>query len=697
MLIRFLASTAFALGLSGPALADYHALLIGASRYENLDERFWLRGPVNDMDLVSRYLLNDAPVEFSAQNVTVLADGIEGAKAPTLDAIRGEFARLAETVGPDDFVYLHFSGHGSQAPALDPSTELDGLDELFLPVDIGPWSDQVGTVENALVDDEIGAMIAALRAKGAHVWAVFDSCHSGTVTRAAPGTEGEVRLRKLPPEALGIAPDIVAGATSRGAASGDDPRARPQSPLDGGDGDGAFIAFYAAQTNETTPEMNMPPGKKGRRPQGVFTYTIFQVLAENPGITYGQLGQEVLRKYAVRNLARSTPMFEGNLDAPVFGAEGTGGVAQWPLNVDEDFLTIDAGALHGIAEGSVMAVMASPADPTEAALGYVSVDYVDTFVTETLPVEHEGQPAMSLGDVPKGAYLRRLTDDLDFGLTLALPEPGSAVGDAAIAAIDDMKAEGLIGPRIRTVPAGQDADLRLAVLPESPRPDAVWVLPASGIVEDDALSRTPSVSVGDKSADELAEVLADTLTRMSKTFALLRLGEAFSGADLDVDVALLTRNRRQRDLRPLDTNGVPRMIPGDEVHIEATNHMDQPVDVNVLYIGSDYSISHMFSGRMQPGDTLKKGLLRITDDAFGRDRVVLVITPAKPQSVVEHLGFLAQPELPASRGQGQGGGFGAALAEAGFGTTTRAAVMMEDSSGPGAGMLQFEIDTIPGR
>ena len=86
---------------------------------------------------------------------------------------------------PDDFVYLHFSGHGSQAPALNDETELDGLDELFLPVDIGPWNDTVGAVENALLDDEIGEMIGAIRAKGATVWAVFDSCHSGTATRAS--------------------------------------------------------------------------------------------------------------------------------------------------------------------------------------------------------------------------------------------------------------------------------------------------------------------------------------------------------------------------------------------------------------------------------------------------------------------------------------------------------------------------------
>lgn len=104
---------------------------------------------------------------------------------------------------PGDFVTLHFSGHGAQAPTPDPSTKLDGLDEPFPPVNTGPWSDGVGAVENALVDDEIGALIDGLRAMGADVWAVFDSCHSGSVTRAVETAEADVRTRQLPPEVLG--------------------------------------------------------------------------------------------------------------------------------------------------------------------------------------------------------------------------------------------------------------------------------------------------------------------------------------------------------------------------------------------------------------------------------------------------------------------------------------------------------------
>jgi hypothetical protein len=225
-----------------PALArENHALLIGVNQYPALEERWWLKGPGNDVQLVATYLTTQAPVPFAPENVTVLTDGLAGSATPTLGAIRAAFAELTAEVQPGDFVYLHFSGHGTQAPALDPATELDGLDELFLPTDIGPWSDQVGAVENALVDDEIGAMIDGLRANGANVWAVFDSCHSGTATRAVE-TGDEVRMRQLPPEALGAPVDEV--EVSRSV----DPRAA-EAPFDAGSGEGSFVAFFAAQTN----------------------------------------------------------------------------------------------------------------------------------------------------------------------------------------------------------------------------------------------------------------------------------------------------------------------------------------------------------------------------------------------------------------------------------------------------------------
>jgi len=679
-----------ALALSAlPALArENYALLIGASQYQNLDERYWLKGPANDVTLVQTWLTTASPVPFPPDHVTVLADGVDGAGEPTLDAIRKAFAALVAEVSPGDFVYLHFSGHGTQAPAQDPEAELDGLDELFLPIDIGPWSDEVGSVQNALIDDEIGELIDSIRAKGADVWAVFDSCHSGTVTRGAPSGDEEVRTRQLPPEALGL--DLAEAPATRGL---EDPRAQPEAPVDAGEDSpeqGRLVAFFAAQTTEVTPEKNLPKGKPGRMPQGVFTWTLFQVLSEYPQATYRQIGQEVLRKYATTSIARTTPMFEGDLDAVAFSGDSGPRIAQWPATLEDGSFALPAGTLHGLKEGERLAVLASAADPTEAALGYAEVQAADTFTATAVPDAVDGKSLPA--ELPKGLVLRRVSAELDFSLTVALPEPGTAPADELLAATDALTQSA--GPRITFVPAGEEADLRLAVIPESPRPDAIWVLPATGLADD--LTSTPSVGTADKDAETLAATLADTLNHMAKALNLLKLGEGLGGEGLDVDVAMQTRTPEDRKLRPLSTDAVPRLVPEDEVHVLATNHMDIPVDINVLYIGADYSITHWAAERLQPGDTLKKGLFKISDSVLGQERMVVVLSPAAPQSPVENLAFLAQDALELTRGTASN--LDLALREAGFGETTRGAIALDDSeedAGPAPVILQLDVRTVP--
>ncbi len=354
---------------------ENYALLIGANQYDNLAERWWLKGPSNDVELVAEYLKTSAPVPFAEDNVIVLTDNVEGVERATLQNIRDAVAKLTETAQPGDFVYLHFSGHGTQAPATDDETELDGLDELFLPVDIGKWSDSVGHVENALVDDEIGRMIDGLRAKGVDVFVVFDSCHSGTATRAVE-TDEEVRTRQLDPSVLGMDPAAMEDVATRSLEEADPRDASLEDMADvaepaGSDGMGSFVAFYAAQTNEVTPEKNLPKGDPDRKPHGVFTYALFETLAEYPTATYAQIAQEVLRKYATRNMAKSTPLFEGDLDQTAFSTDPGERVAQWPATVADGAFTIPAGELHGLTVGAEMAVMATAADETEKAIGWV--------------------------------------------------------------------------------------------------------------------------------------------------------------------------------------------------------------------------------------------------------------------------------------------------------------------------------------
>ncbi len=578
-------------------------------------------------------------------------------------------------------------------------------------MDIGPWDDAVGHVKNGLVDDEIGALIDSLREKGADVWAVFDSCHSGTVTRGAPTGDAEVRMRKLDGAALGIPDAALAQAESEAQPARRPARQAPVDAVAAREGAGSLVAFFAAQTTEVTPEMRLPSGKKGRKSHGLFTWTIFEALAASPGLTYRQLAQDVLRRYAVGYMTNPTPLFEGDLDRPVFGLGEAEVIRQWPVTVSGDALTLPAGSLHRLAEGEVLALLPGPAAMLSDAIGYVSVSAADTLSSTAMPVERDGKPALAADAIPQGAYARRIANDFEFGLTVAMPEfaeADPAAAELARAAIALMPEHADDGLRVEFVEAGKPADLRLSVL--SPRQAAVagdetlarhlFFLPPTGDIVLEGPGKSPSITFDGKDAGAVAEAMADNLKRISRAVNLLKLGGASGGSTLDVAVELRTRNKAKPELASLDPASVPVLVPGDEVHLRAQNRMDVPVDINVLYVGADYSIQHIWAGRAQPGDTLPKGLVRLNDSSFGRERVVVILTPAKPLTAVEDLSFLAQKAVPQTREVPKPGGglsFKGLLREAGFGAATRGAELLEDepSEESRGAIIQLEIDVEP--
>jgi hypothetical protein len=139
------------------------ALCIGINDYPgtNMD----LRGCVNDA--------NDwaAVLEDRGFAVTKLLDAGATKKA-MVEGIRETLGR-AES---GDSVVLTFAGHGTYAPD-ENGDESDFFDEGLCPYDIRK--------AGALIDDEIHELFAA-RKSGVRLVLISDSCHSGTVTRAAP-------------------------------------------------------------------------------------------------------------------------------------------------------------------------------------------------------------------------------------------------------------------------------------------------------------------------------------------------------------------------------------------------------------------------------------------------------------------------------------------------------------------------------
>lgn len=715
--------------LSFRALAasrTYHALLVACTDYPNLPQKNWLIGPKNDAGLVRDYLLKNTPggVKFAAENVTLLAKDVEGANGlPTHAAIKAALADLATKVQRDDFVYLHLSGHGAQQPEAKKGDETDGLDEIFLPVDIDKWVKREEGVPNALVDNEVGTALDAIRDKGAFVWVVFDCCHSGTATRAAEvddEMERKVEFADLvggdaaaKAAAVKSYDDITAGA-SRGF---DENGARkPAFNLTPTGGEpitkGKLVAFYAAQTVETTPEMPLPKGTADAPRFGLFTFTILSKLAENPDVTYRQLGQAVLQQYSADSRTRPTPLFEGELDARVFGTDKTDAVMQWPVVIKDDEATIGAGLLHRLTPGSKLALLPSALSQLSDALGYMEVQSAKNLESRVKPVEFDNKPALKLADIPANAYARLAELAVDYKLVVARPAAtdGLAKETALVnAVLDELAAKENSGFRIAPVEPGKSADLRLAVLRENAiagaandatdKP-ALWFLTPSGDVSLKDGSKPPLIIIHPDDREKLVDATAKNLTTIFRATGLSRLAAASDYRPEEVSVEFQIKRKDSDALEPLQASTVPRVSPGDQVHVLARNESDAYVDINVLYVGSDYSITHIVAERLAPANGspdagLKEGLLAFTDTSFGMERMIAVLTEAPPQSEKEDLSFLAQDGVPSATRAVGGQGFSAMLTDIGMAPATRSVMKLADKSGPKGAVMIFPMETVP--
>ncbi|SMH32345.1 caspase family protein [Mesorhizobium australicum] len=690
------------------------ALLVGVSEYPNLPKGDWLEGPKNDAGLVRDYLVSNPTAPFAAVDVTVLASNTEGAEAPTRAAILKGLANLAAKAEAGDFVYIQFSGHGSQQPAIEPSTEIDGKDEIFLASDVAKIDPSTKQVPNAILDDEIGAALDAIRDKGAFVWVVFDACHSGTATRAA-GLGVEEKERKISPESLGFTPQMMAearGEATRGA-GGDAERENALGLSDeeegaGGAERGGMVAFFAAQTVETTPEFPQPVTDPSGKIFGLFTYTLMSKLAENPQVTYRQLSQSILQAYSGLNRTKPTPLFEGDLDAPVFGMEPGDAVLQWKVAIKDGVVALPAGMLHRVEPGTKLALLKSPLDPIDDAIGYLEVRSATNLTSQALPAAFAGRSALRMEEIPDGAYARIAEMAINFELAVAKAPDADGLSEdvaRANAALEAIAADGKTPLKLSVVEPGAPADIRLAVMRESDVPGAaaeaskeaaLWLLPPSGEISLEQGRRPPSMFTSD--AEKLGAKLSDDLVVISRAMNLSRLAGASDFRRGDVSVTFSIQRADEEELTPIEAGNVPVLHPGDSIFVSAKNESRKPVDLNVLYVGSDYTISSAEAPiRLHERDELPDtGLFTVSEGSFGNERLIAVLTEAEQQSSTLDLGYLAQKGVrQATRSAAAPEGFAGLLDDIAKAPATRDVKRFQDKRGSKGAVLVFPMETSP--
>jgi hypothetical protein len=314
---------------------------------------------------------------------------------------------------------------------------------------------------------------------------------------------------------------------------------------------------------------------------------------------------------------------------------------------------------------------------------------------------------MKLSDIPAGAYAR--VAELKVGYALKVARPGPSGGlDAEVAFVNALLDE-LVASKekrfnVELVEPGASAELRLAVLrenaiqatsSEATDAPALWFLPASGDVTLKDGSRPPLVIIHTDDREKMLKNVGDNLTTIFRATGLSRLAAASDYKDGEMEVQFLIKRQADGSMEEFVASSVPIVHPGDEVHVKARNGSKGLVDFNVLYVGSDYSITPIVAERLEKGAELEEGLLAFTDSSFGMERMIAVFNEAPPQSEKEDLSFLAQDGVPQARravGDGQPG-FGDMLRDLGLGQSTRSAMKLGSGGGTRGAVMVFPVET----
>jgi hypothetical protein len=571
--------------LAAPAAAEVRAVLVGVADYRVLDAD--LQGPAHDVRLMAETL---ALRGVDPAQMTVLTTDPRGLPAgvapgaPDRAAILAALKAAADVSAPGDTLVFYFSGHGAQAPDLS-GDEGGGPDEILLPADAAGWDGSLGAVTNAILDDELMAWAEGALSRGVRVVGLIDACHAATGFRALGGA-GVARV--LDAAALGI-PDLP------------DPVPLPAARLGG-----EYVFLYSSQADQRSFEYPLADGSAWH---GEFTLRLTQTLREAPQATWAQV-LSATAEAMLQGPARQVPDGEGTLlDAPVFG-EGRG-QARFPLAAGQ----LQAGLLHGLAEGTEVALYAGPAGGE--ALGLLTLTKVTA------------RSAALSGTLPEGAlWAEVVSAPPPEPLRLAAPvraDPGDGMDYAAWAAA------------LPPATPGDQADL-VPILTGG----LVALAGADGVLDPDGPGSTPRVRAapGETPAAALARVL-DQAARGLRLRAVLAgaAGRSLTGKPA---LSMTVERRATQDdcsavAPPEPHDPADGVAPCDQIWLSITNTSGTAQDVSVLYFAASFAVQAVWPfdnmvNRLAPGETARVGMQVTKDSTAGLEEIWVLAVPVDPDA-----------------------------------------------------------------
>ncbi|WP_225782370.1 caspase family protein [Xenophilus sp. Marseille-Q4582] len=465
------------LGAALPAQATPRALLVGVSELVHQPPALWLQAPRNDVRLMREALLGQG---FAADDILTLADGVPGAALPEAAQIHAALRRLLEASREGDFVLLYFSGHGTRLrDTRKRYQEPDGLAENFLAREVRGAIGTSPTLEGGLRDVDVDAWVQAFLARNVFVAAVFDTCAAASMTRGRPAAaapaaaEDDVRWRGVP------AAQLRAGPASTPAAAPAEAAPAPAAQV----ARARYVALFAAESHQVTPELRLPRGRRGAQPHGLLTWAFAESLARKPATwralfdgmlaLYPPVIDELAQRFPERELP--SPVAEGSLDAALFANSPAPASARpvWRARRAGPELLVSAGELDGLVPQQAVQVQAVLEDGSQRTTTATVLALERDHARVALPAALAGlpgQPLWSVGPVaPPPALALRVRTDGPLPAGLALDYPAGIVkagADAEVRLVTGGGATRLevldpaLGRATLSVPASEPALLR---------------------------------------------------------------------------------------------------------------------------------------------------------------------------------------------------------------------------------------------
>jgi len=290
----------------------------------------------NDKTIVTDLLLSQG---FDASNIVTLSE-----QDATYAGFKKAMTEFTSTLKPGDIVYFHYSGHGQQVmdiPASEVKTEYltqdepDGYDEALVLYNAPQkWVGNYQFQEH-LVDDQINHYFNEIRKKiggKGQIMAVFDSCHSGTVSRGS--NDWVVRGTTLT-----CAPDNYKPTAANEDESNSDFAFDNKAEM------GKLVCFFGCRPEQVNREMD--------RAGSLTTFLAGAVKELKENATYNNLFSLINEKMAVNFQNAQHPDVEGDdLNQLLFSGKL---IVQDPFvqceKLSGDKAYLNGGIIHGLAIG----------------------------------------------------------------------------------------------------------------------------------------------------------------------------------------------------------------------------------------------------------------------------------------------------------------------------------------------------------